>query len=160
MVLSFAQVEIIEHPVIFDNSYDPVTKREGMFCKDGGPLLQLSWNANRRTTVDVDVYEVTRHRRRHGSELRLSSEKRIQMLHDCRSRDDTPNRDTAVHTCCRWTANQCQDHQRIPIRRRDSYQIEIAKLSQTKYHNCGMRLIVKYDCVPRFQISGSVHNVS
>ena len=59
MVLSFTKVEIIEHPVVFDSSHDYKTDREGMFCEEGGPLLQLAWNAHRRTTVDIDVYEVT-----------------------------------------------------------------------------------------------------
>ena len=101
MVLSFAQVEIIEHPVIFDSSYDYKTKRDGMFCGKGGPLLQLSWKSQQRTTVDIDMYEVTRNRRRHGSELRLSSGQRIRMLHSSSaSRMTMPRRSKSEPNCC------------------------------------------------------------
>ena len=82
MVLSFVGIEIIEHPVIFDSSYDFAAQRDGRFCKDGGPLLQLDWKAEKRIAVDIDVYEVTRYRRRHGYQLRLSADERIRMIRE------------------------------------------------------------------------------
>jgi hypothetical protein len=69
-VVHFSNIEIIESSIILGDH--PSTS--------AGPPIQQSWDACRRTTVDLNNYEATRSKRRIGRALILSSRVRIKML--------------------------------------------------------------------------------
>jgi hypothetical protein len=70
--VSFNSIEIVEFPMILGDH--PA-------CRIGPPV-QTSWDAQRRTSIDVDEYELTRCPRRSVEQLHLSSTERSVMWVD------------------------------------------------------------------------------